>query len=390
MFDPNSRIAAAVAVFWLILGGASYGQMPFAKACSDGSVSSDFILEPTRYTVPGVQFFAGDFNGDGLTDFFVYRASDGLFAKWYSSDSGPCSPEFLYRDVRYTYPNAQVSVGDFNGDGLSDVLIYHPDDGAFVKFYADPRLEAFYSPDFIYQVARVTVPHAEMHLGDFNGDGMTDVLVYRPSDGLFAKWYSGANVSPDFFYQQVRHGFDSGQVVTGDWNGDGLTDVLLYDKNRGGLNGWFQKWYSTPVIGPDFTYLPVQDTIPDGEVFTGDFNGDGLTDIFIYRWWDGLSAKWYSGSYGPGFLYQEIRWVSPLARIVTGDFDGDGITDVLFLGTDISRFPTLLGFFEKWYDQPEITPDFNRQPRVYPHYRVLAVGDFNGDRATDLLVEVTR
>jgi hypothetical protein len=359
-------------------------QMPFAKWCSDGTASPDFIFEPVDNTVDHATFIPGDFNGDGLTDLLVYRGSDGLFAKWYSTDSGPCSPDFFYRDIGYTLAGAQVYVGDFNGDGLSDVLIYRPSDGLFAKWYADPDLEAVYSPGFLYQDVRVTIPHAQLVLGDFNGDGLTDVLIYRPSDGVFAKWYSTAEIGPGFLYQPVHYGPTSAQVVTGDFNGDRLTDVLFYQPVYG-FNGLFQKWYSTPGIGPDFDRMPGRTTMANGTVLTGDFNGDGLTDILLYNRADGRFAKGYGGGYGPDFIYQATQYTYPLANFFVGDFDGDGRSDLLVVA--VTRLHPDQ-FFEKWFGEAAMVPNFNRQPAFATNQMVvhgLVMADFNGDRATDVL-----
>jgi hypothetical protein len=381
-----------VVLFLFLAAARTYAQgyASFAKWCSDGTVSPGFTVQPFRYTVAGASFVPGDFNGDRLTDVLVYRESDGLFAKWYSTDPGACLPDFFYRDVRYTLPNAQVYIGDFNGDGLSDVFIYRPSDGLFAKWYAHPYIEALLAPDFVYQEVRVTIPNAEIYLGDFNGDGLTDVFIYRRSDGAFAKWYSTADIGPAFLYQELRYGPTNATIVTGDFNGDGLTDVLLYQPAYGS-GGRFQKWYSTPGIGPDFDRMAARTTIGNATVVTGDFNGDGLTDVFIYRPLDGVFAKWYSSDYGPDFLYQDFRSTYRFSRIFTGDFDGDGRTDLL-IATPIQPLLPDYWDYEKWYSQPEIVPDFNRQRVSFVgpvYFKTFVMGQFNGGVATDVL-EVNR
>ncbi len=63
--------------------------------------------------------------------------------------------------------------GDYDGDGNTDVAIYRPSDG--VWYIKD---QSFWQ--WGGQAGDVPVP------GDYDGDGHTDVAVYRPSDGV---WY---------------------------------------------------------------------------------------------------------------------------------------------------------------------------------------------------------
>ena len=153
----------------------------------------------------GTHSFFIDFDGDGRTDVLVFRSSDGYFAKWYSDAAR--GPDFVYTAPRYiggspgAFPGAQLVVGDFDGDGSTDVLVFRPSDGYVGKWYRD----AARGPDFIYQSAVYCgLFYADLRVGDFDGDGIDDVMLFRSGDGTFAKWYSDAARGPDFIRQQLR------------------------------------------------------------------------------------------------------------------------------------------------------------------------------------------
>ncbi|MGH9843926.1 MAG: FG-GAP repeat domain-containing protein, partial [Blastocatellia bacterium] len=137
-------------------------------------------------------------------------------------------------------------------------VVFRPSDGLFAKWYSDETI----GPDFIYQASRFiaggpgALPGAQLIPGDFNGDGKTDILVFRSSDGQFAKWYGGGTIGPDFNYQAGRFiagspgALQGAQLIPGDFNGDGKTDILVFRSS----DGQFAKWYSNGTIGPDFNY----------------------------------------------------------------------------------------------------------------------------------------
>lgn len=210
------------------------------------------------------------------------------------------------------WPNAQMIRADFNGDGKIDLIVHRPSDGSFAKWYAG----AATGPDFNYQAVRKIGGggwgNSQLIPMDFNGDGKMDILVYRPSDGSFAKWYSSVSVGPDFNYQAVRKigsgGWENSQLIPMDFNADGKMDLLVYRPS----DGSFAKWYSGITIGPDFNYQAVRKIGGGGwgnsQLIPMDFDADGKMDLLVHRLSDGSFAKWYSDSTtGPDFNYQAVR-----------------------------------------------------------------------------------
>jgi hypothetical protein len=106
---------------------------------------------------------------------------------------------------------------------------------------------------------------------------------------------------------------------TGDFDGDGKTDVFWYAPGSAADSIWFARGGTTfasvsrPVAG---NYLP----------FTGDFNGDARTDVFWYGPGTAPDSVWLSR--GDGTFAAAARPVNGVYLPVVGDFDGNGRSDV--------------------------------------------------------------
>ena len=115
---------------------------------------------------------------------------------------------------------------------------------------------------------------------DFNGDGTTDIAVYRRTTGF---WYVGNQ-------PWVQYGGPGYVPVAGDYNGDGTTDIAVYQPSSG---TWFVRDQFWTQFG-DPGDIPVP----------GDYDGNGTTDIAVYR---PSTGGWYvrnqlgiTGFGGPG------------------------------------------------------------------------------------------
>ena len=134
-------------------------------------------------------------------------------------------------------------------------------------------------------------------------------------------------------------------MVTGDFNGNGLTDIALVRQ----MPGWDSipiafangdgTWNITNGPAPNFIGVANWSSTPGVRVVTGDFNGNGLTDIALVRQepgWDSIPIAFANGDgtwnitngAAPNFI-GVANWSStPGVRVVTGDFNGNGLTDI--------------------------------------------------------------
>jgi hypothetical protein len=145
---------------------------------------------------------------------------------------------------------------------------------------------------------------------DFDGDGRTDLSVFRPSEG---NWYLQRSTAG---FQVLNWGISTDTLVPGDYDGDGTDDVAVFRPND-------------DPTQPDFYMLN-----SNGFVFTGvswgitgdvpanaDYDGDGEYDIAVYRASEG---NWYIllSSNGGNLIVN-----NPGTTPVPGDYDGDGKAD---------------------------------------------------------------
>jgi hypothetical protein len=148
---------------------------------------------------------------------------------------------------------------------------------------------------------------------DFDGDGKDDLFLATGASW----WFMSAGKMHWTYLSPYTERLS--QVRLGDFDGDHRCDVLAINH---GANQWeiasggSGTWSALPGSYPG---------IPIGELATGDFNGDGVTDIFRRapdgQWW-AISP----GRYGWTALQSSS---TPLDDLKLGDFNGDGVTDVL-------------------------------------------------------------
>jgi hypothetical protein len=177
--------------------------------------------------------------------------------------------------------------------------------------------------------------------------------------------------SDTFRFNDLRHGMNGWDVAaTGDFNGDGSTDVMWKSKS-GSLASWTMQ---DAQIGAKINMN--HDMLGWDVVATGDFNGDGTDDLMWKNSAGQLGAWLMEGGRIGGTLdmnHDMLGW----DVVATGDFNGDGSADLMWMGS--------AGNLGVWLMQDGRiggTLDMNHDMLGW---NVVATGDFNGDGSADLM-----
>jgi RHS repeat-associated protein len=274
----------------------------------------------SSWSAQDYDLYPGDFNGDGLTD-MLYIAKDPSHRSGIvlSDGAGLNTPYQSWSDgylgIPWSGGNYGAIVADFNGDGKADIFLQRNTPGGHYLLLTDDTGVAAISQVVTSGAAGIAWS-ADQHTlvaGDFNGDGKAD-LFFQPTDskGLSAVILADANgqftaKQPDQSWNDGYVGFNwattESMIYAGDFNGDGLSDLLV-------------QALPTTGTGPG-TSAPAQ--------FAPNSNGVTIVQaskqIFAL---EGVQA-WSQGGFS-------ANW-SPLASsVVVGNFNADRRSDVLLQG----------------------------------------------------------
>lgn len=337
----------------------------------------------------GLQF--GDWNGDGITDVMWYNPDNGI-NRWYINDG-----HLGFSSSENPIPVDQIDgagnlyFGDWNGDGVTDVMWYHKNTGTNSWYVNDGQLH-FTKTDNPININSIE-DGSMVKFGDWNADGITDLMWYNKDNGRNRWFFNDGHLG----FTMIQDPIPAAQLVVpffplltkcdlslGDWNGDGFIDVMWWNRNSG-VNRWYvndgQHGFTlTENLIPN---TEISSEISEGEVHVNDWNGDGVSDVMWYYTAFGKNA-WYINDGNLGFTATtnpiSVSQIKGGVGLTFGDWNSDGTTDVMWFNSSSGR--------NRWYvNNGKLGFSLIEGPILIGevYNGGLYLGDWNGDGATDAM-----
>ena len=285
--NGTTSISLAIPNNPALIGQTFYGRWYINDAAAQNGFS---VSQAFRFTVFGesaasIRPSQFDFDGDRKADVSVFRPENGA---WYLQQSSAG-----FTGVTFGFGTDKLVPADYDGDGKTDVAVYRS--GTWYLL----RSQLGFTGVTFGDANDIPVP------ADYDGDGKADIAVFRPSNGT---WYLQQSTAG---FTGVAFGISTDKPVPADYDGDGKTDIAV---NRSGT------WY---IQRSQLGFYGVQFGDSNDKLVPADYDGDGKADVAVFR---PSNGTWYIQQSTAGFTGIAFGVGTDLPA--PADYDGDGKADV--------------------------------------------------------------
>ena len=268
---------------------------------------------------------------------------------------------------------SSLTLKDFNGDGINDLAMLY--DNRVDVHYGGGKITT--TPDLTIGFGDQPFHLSEFEAGDFNGDQLTDIAVAvsvdigeRSSQKEVQFFYGSKNPDAEIDHtiispiSDITYYFQLSISNAGDYNGDGIDDlmvstvgipkILVYLGGNNMSNSMPDQTMIVPVpYGYKLNSIPLFSYFMKG---VGDINGDGIDDVVLSNLDRSLTnatltkTAWDAGELYVFYGYKEVRETRRPARIIklnnlsfsnyikefgwslaAADIDADGVNDLIIM-----------------------------------------------------------
>ncbi len=304
-----------------------------------------------------------DFSGNGLSDFVTSwnTINDMIGLEIFSNlGNGNTLALGLIELARLDINPVLASGGDFDGDGITDVVFRTDNEFGGFDFF----IRRSSRPDDLLIRLRTLLNFDDMQIGDYDGDGLDDLAWFVAPDNVPGSVFFVILKSSDL-QQQI---FNVGQGVASDFKiaggfdhtGDDIADITVFvDDQQGSGNQAVRVYNGTNgnlhLQSPGGIFIDSVNLLPGRFLGDAPVNG-GHSGIGTYGFDIGGTTEYefnvVNDANNTFFVLNEVFFgMDPTDTPLTGDYDGDGIDDY-----GVWR-PNTDGFNNRFIIMPSDDPD---------------------------------
>jgi hypothetical protein len=264
---------------------------------ADGDRNGARFADVGAYELQPVTF---DFDGGRQSDLAVTRdfcAQQTLLPpegcnpqlRWFTLAPGGGSTQ-----AAFGLPTDIVAPGDYDADSVTDIAVWRPSDGNFYVLGSSNGFSAFHWG----MNGDIPVP------AEYNAQGITEYAVYRGGTFHIFGHLSG------YYVKNIGAAGDKPAVA--DYDGDSKTDVAVFNNGA-----WKIEKSTGGMLNLNFG------TTGDVAV-PADYDGDGKANIAVFR---PSNGTWYILA-ADNQTFTGTPWGLSTDKLVPADYDGDGKSDI--------------------------------------------------------------